>query len=436
MSEVIIYNFESERYEKIDNFQGILFHHIPKTAGSTFRAILENMFLEDEVCRAEIPGELAAINAKEIAKFKLFAGHFSFQICDDILKDRVWITFLRNPIDRVVSYYYNLIDPDRMPDTWKVRFENRNDWKEFLDFIRNATLKEFLSSVNKKANKIVCNRQTQAFIPDNVRTNVEDWGAYNENLIALAKLSLKKKFAFVGIQEYFDLSLDLFSSTFAINSIDSSNYTTNINTNKNKHTKYFLDDAIVEVIKEKNRMDFELYEYAKDLFFERLHKINKKILWHNRVQNFETKISEEFSKNHCFGIDDVYSTHGFYVVEHALNKSFKWSGYQTPSIIEFVYKFEKSRAYKLEIKLANIIDESILPSVKICLNDSVLMHNLKKKWFNRKHNAIVSEISSCNIDYYKTIHSLKIFSDLKKEGLHKGARSLGLAISHIEVKEL
>lgn len=95
--------------------------------------------------------------------------------------------------------------------------------------------------------------------------------------------------------------------------------------------------------------------------------------------NFETmlNIKKDSSIQH-FSIEAVYSTHGFYAIENELNKSFKWSGYQTPSIIEFLYKFKKNKLYKIEIELVNIIDKSILPSVKIILDDIVLKHKFQK----------------------------------------------------------
>lgn len=299
--------------------------------------------------------------------------------------------------------------------------------------IERASLGEWLECNLQYAIKQYLNTQTYALIP---YVEVEKRRPYHKKHLELAKQNLKEKFAFVGIQEYFDLSLDLFSATFALNSIDATNYTTNLNTKKTKDTKYDLDEEVLAIVREKNKMDLELYEYAKELFFERLHKINKSVLWQNRIQTFETISNIKDSCVQHFSIEAVYSTHGFYAIENELNKSFKWSGYQTPSIIEFLYKFKKNKLYKIEIELVNIIDKSILPSVKIILDDIVLKHKFQKKLLKRRNNTIVCEISSSDIDCYKNLHFIKIFSDLKKEGSYKGARNLGLAICYIEIKEI
>ena len=61
-----------------------LFHHIPKTAGSTLRGILNTFFKDFEVCPAETVEELNALTNKEFSKFRLFAGHFSYGAIEKI----------------------------------------------------------------------------------------------------------------------------------------------------------------------------------------------------------------------------------------------------------------------------------------------------------------------------------------------------------------
>jgi len=52
-----VFDYAEEKYLKTDKNK-FLFHHIPKTAGSTFRGILQALFEPEELCRAEIPKEL------------------------------------------------------------------------------------------------------------------------------------------------------------------------------------------------------------------------------------------------------------------------------------------------------------------------------------------------------------------------------------------
>ena len=87
-------NLEGEFLKKSPKF---LFHHIPKTAGSTMRGILNSLFKSNEVCKAETVEELSSV--KNFDKYKLFAGHFSFGSIEKHLSDAIWMTFLREPND-------------------------------------------------------------------------------------------------------------------------------------------------------------------------------------------------------------------------------------------------------------------------------------------------------------------------------------------------
>ena len=49
---------------------------------------------------------------------------------------------------------------------------------------------------NKYSNRITCNRQTQAFLPQNLRTKVDDWSIYDKDLIEVAKNNLTDRFHF------------------------------------------------------------------------------------------------------------------------------------------------------------------------------------------------------------------------------------------------
>jgi sulfotransferase famil protein len=447
----VVFDFKEGKYKACDKKTGILFHHIPKTAGSTFRAILENLFVENEVCPAEIPEELESLTNKELDKFKLFAGHFSYEITEGLLLENIWVTFLRNPIDRVVSYYYNLIVPERMPDTWVKRFSERADWQEFLEEIRKMSLYEFILSENEKATKITANRQTQAFLPDNVRLGVKDWSVHNVEYIELAKHNLRERFAFVGIQEYFDLSLDLFSMTFSLNPIHAEPYTTNLNIKKNREEGYEVEPYALALIKEKNTMDIELYEYAKELFFERMHIINRKVVVNNHMHlmnNIHNKLANKKTKTLKQGIDDVFLSHGFYPLSRRISIFFKYGFYplarsmnllhrwnrESPAVIEFLFNFKRDKTYLLSIEIARCLECSIINTVSLELDQKSLTHQVKKKWFKGSYR-IEARVDGNRFLQSNTMHRLEILSDFKLEHEQPGVRQLSIAVSKIGIVE-
>lgn len=445
----VVFDFNEGEYKACEDQSGILFHHIPKTAGSTFRAILESLFLVEEVCRAEIPEELSSLTQSELEVFKLYAGHFSYEINDKLLADEIWITFLRNPIDRVISYYHNLVIPERMPDSWVERFKNRKDWHEFLKKIRTMSLQEFILSGDEKAKKITANRQTQAFLPDDIRLKEADWAIYNQEYVDLAKKNLKERFIFIGMQEYFELSLDLFSMTFAINPIHAEPYTTNLNTNKKRGESYEIEPEVLALIAEKNTMDIELYDYAKKLFFERMHLINKAVVTNNQIElsNYSAINTETPSKELTFNIDDAYSAHGFYPISSRvtrllkkynlykiaskMNLFYRWCR-ESPGIIELLFNFEKDKTYVVQIEVARCVDKQSINTVSLRLDEQDLEHHIKRKWWNG-HYQLAARVESNALSLGKALHRLEILSDMKFEHEQVGARKLSIAISKIKV---
>ncbi len=93
----------------------VLSVHIPKCAGTSFRRVLENIygprlwinngivFSRDQGAEGgRIPQGTAAIH-----------GHYLADAFDDVLPDRVLITWVRHPVERVSSnYYYHLANPE------------------------------------------------------------------------------------------------------------------------------------------------------------------------------------------------------------------------------------------------------------------------------------------------------------------------------------
>ena len=109
------------------------------------------------------------------------------------------------------------------------------------------------------------------FLPQNLRTKVDDWSIYDKELIEVAKNNLTDRFHFFGIQEFFDLSLNLFSVTFGLPSyVDLESFSTNINSKKKFGSKYKIEENLSKKIRSRNLMDWELYNFAKEKFFENL----------------------------------------------------------------------------------------------------------------------------------------------------------------------
>jgi len=87
-----------------------LFLHIPKTAGTTLRHLVDQAYGPENVITyynqnsTQLLENLDA-HLKVHPKFKAFIGHFTFGLHDKIDRPAKYITFLRHPVARTISHY-------------------------------------------------------------------------------------------------------------------------------------------------------------------------------------------------------------------------------------------------------------------------------------------------------------------------------------------
>ncbi|MBZ0171537.1 MAG: sulfotransferase family protein [Phycisphaerales bacterium] len=94
----------------------LLFLHLPKAAGTTLKSIIERVYGADRVAFLKAPwGEIETFAAKpmeERAAVDAVAGHLTWGD-REILPGAAVITMLRDPIERVMSwFYYNKSNPN------------------------------------------------------------------------------------------------------------------------------------------------------------------------------------------------------------------------------------------------------------------------------------------------------------------------------------
>lgn len=88
----------------------VIFLHIPKTAGQSVHAALVNAFGKDNVCPARVNDQLRRFSITELNRYQVFSGHFDWALLDCIKGPKYVFTILREPIDRILSFYFYLRD--------------------------------------------------------------------------------------------------------------------------------------------------------------------------------------------------------------------------------------------------------------------------------------------------------------------------------------
>lgn len=111
--------FGKKNNDKIKNSIELVSMHIPKTAGTSFRNILKDHYgsrnavrLDINITNKRIDVENQPYTQKKLpANIRVIHGHFYYNdLVDlfDLKPDVKFITWLRDPVDRVISNYYYL----------------------------------------------------------------------------------------------------------------------------------------------------------------------------------------------------------------------------------------------------------------------------------------------------------------------------------------
>ncbi|AZO93205.1 sulfotransferase family 2 domain-containing protein [Halocella sp. SP3-1] len=222
----------------------IIFMHIPKTAGTTLRGIIEQEYSEIAYGYGGFKEEynnLSRYMGNRASGLQCIIGHIPFGIHSYYNRPFHYITFIREPVDRVISlYYYRLYNKKYLP-------------------VEDIGLEKFLNNYYTQA----CNLQTKflsrdADLADMV--SLENFIKYkNEVKPDLEKAidNLERYFT-VGVTDYFNVSILLMGRELGWNKLDYRQK----NVNLGRPGKEELSTGLIELIKEKNSLDMKLYSYA------------------------------------------------------------------------------------------------------------------------------------------------------------------------------
>ena len=233
----------------------IIFTHVPKVAGTSLRR---------EVIYSNIPMErikqyhgIKNLIRSDSHGFDAIVGHSPYGIHDFVRKKSVYITMLRDPVQRSISHYYFIKQPAEVKG-WENTQQKKIHTESNLSDI-------FHSTRNKRW------RLGGTWLMDNLMTRYLSGYRYfwmkknSRTLLDKAKNNLEKKYVEFGIQEQYEASANAIANALSLERVPLAGDT------KLKRTlcKPAASPEELEAIRDNNELDMELYRFAVDLFNSR-----------------------------------------------------------------------------------------------------------------------------------------------------------------------
>lgn len=232
----------------------LAFMHIGKTAGTSFHHLIRNALPEALTFNGG-PEQYDVMTPEQLEPFDLLLGHFSFHHSMKFRPNKYLLTFLRDPVERVLSNYHFL-------KSWGGYVDATNE--DMIRASRELSLNGFLQSPLPQVRAVVENHQTYFFGSDWRASRTEAPEALfqraRENLHSLQFIGLTERYAESIAMLYDDLG---FSGTPSV---------TRLNVTPERPPADELSPEDRSMIEDLNSLDIRLYEQAKLIFEKRVER--------------------------------------------------------------------------------------------------------------------------------------------------------------------
>lgn len=263
----------------------IFFLHIQKTAGMTLQELLRRNLGRPplRILRDFITGDTGEGFSTQQALQRimpgdrLFMGHFGYGVHNLVPRPFSYVTFLREPVRRLVSlYHFSKLDS-------RAFYHKYARERSIGDFLLDCPLHELDNGMTRQI----------AGDNKNLFMNRVPYGSCDQELLDKAIANIERDFLFVGIQERFMESVYLLSETLRF----SRPYFLTFNRGQGPQANE--DKDLAQRLREKNALDLALYETYRERFDQ---KFNRFILDH--PGGFETFVHKnqkhQISLRRCY----------------------------------------------------------------------------------------------------------------------------------------
>jgi hypothetical protein len=255
----------------------LIFVHQPKTGGTTLKNIVKRQFRPAEVYEFNDVGpeqvqesvdRLRALPDDQKQRIRCVMGHMAIGIHRFLPREPVYLTMLRNPVERAISHFYHIHGSSQ---NW--------GYDELVE--KNAGLDDYVRWYDDYG---FSNLQTRCL----VEPELEMWDRIvgphpklEASALEVAKKNLATRFAASGIQERFDESLVVMKKALGWGSI----FYGRANVTRGRKRQSEISRKTIDRIEELNALDMELWKYADTLLDEQIERYGPG--FRKDLQNFE-----------------------------------------------------------------------------------------------------------------------------------------------------
>jgi hypothetical protein len=393
---------------RLSGNQVLCFVHIPKTAGLTLRPVLDSRFRLEEVCPAATYPAFTLLPESALSAYRLVRGHFWFNIGERLPLKPVYMTMLRDPIERTLSQF---------------EFTRRNQENGTLyEMVRRMTLEEYLRD------EYICEEtlrdvQSRFIAPGTQPVDDSVFMPASFQGLASAKANLERA-AFVGLVERFDDSLRLLTHTFGWRPV---RRVERLNTSSGRIQRTELPAHIIDRIIELNENDLELYEFAKRLFERRIADMTEELLWRSYADSYRDLEPRDRVR---VSADEPWDGDGWHPPERDAGGAFRWMSHAS-AILDL--PLSATSDTHLRARVANFVSPDILATLTATVNAATV--ELKSKIVNGEiivFGMIPRAALSVGRPFARIQFSIKWTSQPRQDA-GPDDRKLGVAFSWVEV---
>ncbi|BAO44507.1 sulfotransferase family protein [Thiolapillus brandeum] len=347
------------------------FLHIPKTAGTTFRVLLENQFHMDAICPAYEFFQMKPYDEERLREFRLFRGHMGYSLVNYLpVKPRV-LVMLRDPMERTVSHF-EYIRRDPAHPKHRMIHERKMGLKEYLQdpvlsaevtnaqvrplahLANQGLLRELLDATDSQDAFARAWRHREGVLPPD-----------DELLdVALERLEAAD---FVGVAERLEQGMALAARLLGA---APPQHLQSLNINPRRTRLDELPDDVLDLLQALTRLDRKLYQRGLVLFEGRFNAMQNSTGSEDRLPAAAAMSRGETG---VLTVDFAQPLRGdgWHQRELVPGKGvLRWTGPGTESSIDL--SFPASQAYRLRIAIADWVSETVLHSLRLYLDDTRL----------------------------------------------------------------